>query len=150
MHGATPGVPSSSFDDSITPGSPLAPGRDGNAFKPELTGEPDLLVTKQTNSGFYGQPDLHAWLQARRLTGLAVCGIQTNHCVETTARMGGNLGYDVLFVADACHTFDRRGPAGELMTADELIRATVTSLHGEFATVVSPAELLVPPRVGRS
>ena len=56
--------------------------------------------------------------------------------------MGGNLGYDVLFVADACHTFDRLGSSGDLMTADELTRATLTSLHGEFATVVQTADLL--------
>ncbi len=128
--------------DSTEPGSPLEPGQEGNEFRPELTGEPDLLVTKETNSAFYGEPDLHAWLQARSLTGFAVCGIQTNHCVETTARMGGNLGYDVAFVADACHTFDRLGPDGELVTADELTRATLASLHGEFARVVSTADLL--------
>ena len=46
--------------------------------------------------------------------------------------MGGNLGYDVRFVLDATHTFDR----GDL-TADELANATATNLHGEFATVVS-------------
>ncbi len=127
--------------DSTEPGSPLEPGQQGNEFRSELTGEPDLLVTKQTNSAFYGEPDLHAWLHARELTGFAVCGIQTNHCVETTARMGGNLGYDVAFVADACHTFDRLGPDGELVTADELTRATLASLHGEFATVVRTADL---------
>ena len=60
--------------DSDEAGSPLEPGQDGNAFKPELTGEPDLLVTKQTNSAFYGEPDLHAWLRARGQTGFAVCG----------------------------------------------------------------------------
>ena len=43
--------------------------------------------------------------------------------------MGGNLGYDVNFVLDATHTFDR----GDL-TADELAKATATNLHGEFAT----------------
>ena len=128
--------------DSDTAGSPLQPGQPGNALREELGGEPDLLVAKATNSAFYGEPDLHGWLQAREQRGFAVCGVQTNHCVETTARMGGNLGYDVLFVADACHTFDRLGPTGDLMTADELTRATVTSLHGEFATVVATADLL--------
>ena len=130
--------------DSTEAGSPLAPDRPGNAFKPEITGEPDLLVTKDVNSAFYGTPDLDAWLRQRELGAFAVCGIQTNHCVETTARMGGNLGYEVLFVADACATFDREGPDGTLMTADELTRATLTSLHGEFATVVQTGDLLAP------
>jgi nicotinamidase-related amidase len=128
--------------DSTTPGSPLAPGTPGNALRPQLVGEPDLLVTKRVNSAFYGEPDLDAWLRDRELDGLAVCGVQTNHCVETTARMGGNLGHEVLFVLDACHTFDRLAPDGTLVTAEELTRATATSLHGEFATVVATADLL--------
>jgi hypothetical protein len=47
----------------------------------------------------------------------------------------------LLGVLDATHTFDRAGPDGTVMTADELARATATSLHGEFATVVSTADL---------
>jgi nicotinamidase-related amidase len=128
--------------DSDEPASPLRPGEPGNALRPELGGEPDLLVSKRVNSAFYGEPDLDAWLRDRGVGAFAVCGVQTNHCVETTARMGGNLGYDVLFVLDACHTFDREGPDGTLMTADELSRATATSLHGEFATVVSTRDVL--------
>jgi trk system potassium uptake protein TrkA len=38
-------------------------------------------------------------------------------------------------------THIRAGPDGTVMSADELARATATSLHGEFATVVSTAEL---------
>jgi nicotinamidase-related amidase len=128
--------------DSVEPGSPLAPGLPGNAFKDVVTGDPDLLVTKHVNSAFYGDPDLHGWLQARGIGSIAVCGITTNHCVETTARMGANLGYEVLFALDATHTFDRTGPDGERLTADELARATATSLHGEFATVVRTDELV--------
>jgi nicotinamidase-related amidase len=128
--------------DSRDPGSPLAPGDPGNAFRPELTGEPDLLVSKQVNSAFHGEPDLAAWLRGRELDGIAVCGITTNHCCETTARVGGNLGFDVLFALDATHTFDRQGPDGHWMSADELARATATSLHGEFATVVATADLM--------
>ncbi len=128
--------------DSDEEVSPLRPDEPGNAFKPEVSGEPDLLVTKQVNSAFYGSPDLHAWLQERGISSFALCGITTNHCVETTARMGGNLGYDVLFVLDACATFDRAGPDGEVVTAEELTRATAASLHDEFATVVATRDLV--------
>jgi nicotinamidase-related amidase len=128
--------------DSDEPDSPLRPDRPGNAFKDVVTGEPDLLVAKRVNSAFYGSPDLHAWLQERGLGAIALCGIQTNHCVETTARMGANLGYEVAFVLDACHTFDRRGPDGMIMTAEQLAQATATSLHEEFATVVKTADLV--------
>ncbi len=132
--------------DSDEPGSPLAPGTPGNAFHPVLDGvEGDLLVSKRVNSAFYGDPDLDGWLKERGISTLVLCGIQTNHCVETTARMGGNLGYDVRFVLDATHTFDRQGPDGTTMSADELARATATSLHGEFATVVATRDLVGVP-----
>lgn len=128
--------------DAVESGSPLAAGSPGNAFKPEVSGEPDVLISKSTNSCFYGSPDLHTWLGEREITRIALCGISTNHCVETTARMGGNLGYDVLLALDACHTFDRLGPDGELVTAEELTRATAASLHGEFATVLRTSDLV--------
>jgi nicotinamidase-related amidase len=114
-------------------------------FKDVVSGDPDLLVSKQVNSAFYGSPDLHAWLRERGLAAIALCGITTDHCVETTARMGANLGYEVLFVLDATHTFDRTGPDGTVMTADELARATATQLHEEFATIVSTSELARAP-----
>jgi nicotinamidase-related amidase len=87
-------------------------------------------------------PDLHGWLSARGISSVVLCGITTNHCVETTARMAANLGYAVSFVLDATHTFDRAGPDGVVLTAGELARATATSLHGEFASVVSTSEAL--------
>lgn len=128
--------------DSDQPGSPLHPDNPGNRLKPYLRSDPDLLVTKQVNSAFHGTPDLHAWLSAHRVGGIVVCGITTNHCCETTARVGGNLGYDVLFALDATHTFDREGPDGTTWTADQLMQATAVNLHGEFADVVTTDELL--------
>jgi nicotinamidase-related amidase len=128
--------------DSVDAASPLHPDSPGNALKDYLATPPDLLVTKSVNSSFHGSPDLHAWLVSRDIEGIVVCGITTNHCCETTARVGGNLGHDVLFAIDATHTFDRTGPDGQTMSADELARATATNLHGEFATVVSTHDLL--------
>ncbi len=128
--------------ESDDPGSPLHPGQPGSAFKPGIDGPHDLLVTKRVNSAFHGAPDLDAWLRQHGIAELVVCGITTNHCCETTARVGGNLGYDVYFALDATHTFDRTGPDGVSMSADELARATATNLHQEFATVVATAALL--------
>jgi nicotinamidase-related amidase len=127
--------------DSDEDDSPLRTDRPGNAFKPEVEGPADLFVTKQVNSAFHGDPDLAGWLRQRGIDQIAICGITTNHCCETTARVGANVGFDVLFVLDATATFDRQGPDGEWMTADELARATATSLHGEFASVVATRDL---------
>ena len=106
--------------DSTEPESPLRPGLPGNEFKDVVSGAPDLLVSKSVNSSFHGTPDLDAWLRDQDLEGVVICGITTNHCCETTARVGGNLGYAVLFALDATHTFDRAAPDGTLVTADEL------------------------------
>ncbi|MFI8963653.1 cysteine hydrolase family protein [Streptomyces sp. NPDC053493] len=129
--------------------SPLRTGYVGNGFKDfveERRGKgagPELLVTKRVNSAFYGEPDLDAWLKGSGIGQIVIVGIQTNMCNETTARMGGNLGYDVLFPLDAMHTFDLAGPFGWTQTAEELTRATAVSLHGgRFARVVSTREVL--------
>jgi nicotinamidase-related amidase len=127
--------------DSTEPDSPLRPGTPGHAFQEVVTGAPDLLITKSTNSAFYGDPDLHAWLQERAITAVVICGITTNHCCETTARMAGNLGYATTFVIDATHTFDRRAPDGELIPAEVVSRVTAANLDGEFATVLTTAAL---------
>jgi len=123
--------------DSDEEHSPLRPDHPGNAFKDVVSGAPDVLISKRTNSCFYGDPNLHEWLQTRKIDQLVICGITTNHCCETTARMAGNLGYGVRFVLDATHTFDR----GDL-TADQLAHATATNLNEEFAAVVQTAEVI--------
>ncbi len=135
--------------DSTEASSPLRPGQPGNNFKPIVIGDPDLLVTKHVNSCFHGQPDLDGWLRERQLDGFVLSGITTNHCCETTARVGANLGHQVLLALDATHTFDRPAPDGSVVTADELTRVTATNLHGEFATVVSTAQLLAPRGAAR-
>ncbi|MFI6039324.1 cysteine hydrolase family protein [Streptomyces sp. NPDC051315] len=135
--------------DSSMPGSPLRAGYAGNGFKEyveERRGKgagPELLVTKTVNSAFYGTPDLDAWLKAEGIAQVVVAGIQTNMCVETTARMGGNLGYDVVVAYDATYTFDLEGPFGWRRSAEELAQASAVSLHGGgFARVVTTEEVV--------
>jgi len=121
---------------------PLTPGTPGNAFKDVIAGEPDLAVVKDVHSAFLGTPDLAAWLREREIDAIAICGITTNHCCETTARMGSDMGYDVSFVLDATHAFDQRDLAGTTIPAAELARITASNLDGEFATVVMTADVI--------
>ena len=133
--------------DSVESGSTLATGSPGNALKDVVANAPhELLVTKQVNSAFHGEPDLDGWLRARGIRQLVLCGIQTNMCVETSARVAGNLGYDVVLPIDATHTFDLEGPGGVRLAAAELARATAVNLHGGgFARVVTTDEVLAAP-----
>lgn len=133
----------SSEAEAHLPSSVLIPGDPGNELRDYLSkATPDLLVSKQVNSAFHGSPDLHAWLLDQQAAGIVVCGITTDHCCETTVRVGANLGHDVLFPIDATFTFDRRHPDGTMLSAAEITRATAASLHDEFANITTTAEVL--------
>src|SRR5579859_4041703 len=127
---------------SRLPDSPLRPDRAGCALKPEAQPRPgEPLIQKQVNSAFIGT-DLEAQLRAQGATTLVLAGLTTDHCVSTTTRMAGNLGFTTYVVSDATATFDRRGPDGVLYRAEEIHAIELASLHGEFATVVATEQLL--------
>ncbi len=128
--------------NSRTPSSPLATGSKGNEFKDVITGTPDLLLTKSVHSAFHGDPDLHAWLSSHGIAGVAICGIQTNMCCETTAREASDLGYDLIFVEDATHTFDLVTPTKKVYRAREVARYTSLNLASDFGRVVRTSDLV--------
>jgi nicotinamidase-related amidase len=123
-------------------GSPLRSDEVGSEFKDVVEGRPDLLVTKTVHSAFHGTPDLHDWLGKDEIERLVICGIQTNMCCETTARVGADLGYEVEFALDATHTFDQDDHHGGTVTADELARVTASNFDPEFGRVVTAAEAI--------
>jgi nicotinamidase-related amidase len=127
---------------STDPSSPLRPGQPGNAFKPETAPVPgEAVIEKRVNSAFIGT-SLEADLRRARCRGLIVIGLTTNHCVSTTARMAGNLGFATWVVSDATAAFDRVGPDGVAHRAEEVHAMALSDLHGEFATVVDTAAVI--------
>jgi len=127
---------------SMRAGSPLRPGQPGNELKAEATpvpGEP--VITKRVNSCFIGtslEADLRLW----SVDELVIAGLTTNHCVSTTARMAGNLGFTAWVVSDATAAFDRRGPDGRDHPAELIHSVALSDLHEEFATVVDTRTVL--------
>lgn len=118
------------------------PGTPGHAFKPEAQPLPgEIVIPKDVNSAFIGT-DLEARLRAGGIETVVLCGLTTDHCVSTTARMAGNLGFRTFLVEDACATHERTGPDGTWFSAEQMHATAVASLHGEFATVTNTAAML--------
>jgi nicotinamidase-related amidase len=126
---------------SLLPDSKLRAELPGHAVKDEareMPGEPVLV--KHVNSSFIGT-DLEERLRSSQIRNLVVVGATTNHCVETTTRMAGNLGFDAYLVSDATWTFDLTGPDGVTHPADKVHEMTLANLSGEFAEIVTTAEV---------
>ncbi|WP_344566550.1 cysteine hydrolase family protein [Streptomyces axinellae] len=118
----------------------------GNAFDPErghvrplagveapLEAEP---VLRKTAHNAFTTTGLQQLLVREGAGELVVCGIRTEQCVETTTRVGSDLGYEVVFVPDATTTDGAGGLPPEV-----IIERTVAVLRDRFARIATVAEL---------
>ncbi|WP_035796759.1 cysteine hydrolase family protein [Kitasatospora mediocidica] len=96
-------------------------------------GEP---VIHKTSHNAFTTTNLQQRLTEAGVRELVVCGIRTEQCVETTTRVGSDLGYQVVFVTEATTT----NPIGTLGT-DAIIERTEAVLRDRFARIATVAEL---------
>lgn len=135
--------------DSVQAGSTLATGMAGNAFRAGFGPiDDEQLVTKSVNSAFIGT-DLEEQLKKLGARHVVTFGISTDMCVSTTVRMGANLGWDMVLVADACDCFDLPCPhGGPWIPAGQVHTTHVATLAYEFCRLASTAELTKPRTAG--
>lgn len=114
-------------------------------------GEP--VITKTSHNAFT-TTNLQQLLTARAIGDLVLCGIRTEQCCETTARVAADLGFGVTFVTDATATspIGHRDAPGDRTVAEiladprtlpvaDIITRTEYALAGRFATIRTVAEL---------
>ncbi len=119
---------------------PTTPGVRIKSCAQPLPTEP--LLSKTVNSCFIGTR-LESLLRDELKADTVVCiGLTADHCVNTTTRMAGNLGFTSFIVNDACATFDRVTFDGQIIPAAEVQRVALSSLHNEFATVLNTDDLI--------
>ncbi|MBV6822538.1 cysteine hydrolase family protein [Pseudomonas sp. PD9R] len=118
------------------------PQQSGVEFQERFVPLPgEQLIQKQVPDAFCAT-GLEARLRAAGVGQLIIVGVATHNSVESTARSAGNLGFDTWVVEDACFTFDKTDFFGNARSAEEVHAMSLGNLHGEYATVVSAAQIL--------
>ncbi len=122
---------------STIPTSPLHETHIGNQFNDLVVPrEREPIIKKRVNSAFIGT-DLQVQLDNAEITTLVIAGLTTDHCISTTTRMAGNLGYETFVVAAATATFNKKGVNGQIFPAELMHQTALASLDKEFATVIT-------------
>jgi nicotinamidase-related amidase len=96
----------------------------------------DHEVGKHRHSALVGT-DLQQWLLDNKVSHLAVSGIRTEQCCETTTRHASDEGFEVDYVVDATLTFAMAHADGSPFSAADIRQRTATVLQDRFATIVS-------------
>ncbi|QVQ50877.1 isochorismatase family protein [Spiractinospora alimapuensis] len=117
-------------------------------------GGDEPVLTKTVHNPFTGTT-LHDQLGRWEVSEVTVCGIRTEQCCETTARIASDLGYRVTFPIDATATEPIEAPGSptgrsldEILAdpltlgTDEVVQRTAYALAGRFADVCTLEDLL--------
>ena len=122
--------------DGFHPDNPLSVPMDA-----ALPQGKEPVIIKHGSSAFIGT-GLEDRLRKAGLDRLVLAGGAANFCVESTARMAGNLGFDTIVVADALINFQKTLRDGRVMPPGDVLALTLANLSGEFASIKTTAEVL--------
>jgi nicotinamidase-related amidase len=99
------GVAALKIGDRGPMGRILIAGEPGNDFVPTLLpAEGELVIEKPGKGAFYAT-SLDRELRERRISHLAIAGVTTEVCVQTTMREANDRGYDCVLVEDATESY---------------------------------------------
>ena len=119
-------------------GDALEAGTEGFAFHPALTPAPDEVVFVKRYCSAFQDTGLGDYLAAQGIDALAICGMQTEYCVDTTCRAAFERGLEVTLISDAHTTFGSAAlPAAAMIAHHNAV------LGGAFAKLFT-AEGLAP------
>ncbi len=123
---------------------PNSPGAQIHPAVLPARGEP--VVTKHFPSSFR-ETDLLQKLRELKVSALAVAGMMTHMCVDTTVRAAADLGFECTLAHDACATKDLQ-LGGSSVGASQVQLAYLAALNGAFAKVLSTSEIVEALRSG--
>ncbi|WP_368196841.1 cysteine hydrolase family protein [Bacillus pumilus] len=127
---------------SGNPDSVFHPANEGHLFKDIARPlEEETVIQKNVNSSFIGT-NLEEQLRSNHIDTVVIAGLTTPHCVSTTTRMSGNLGFDTYLISDATAAFGLTDHTGTYFDPETIHQLSLATLHDEFATVMTTDQLI--------
>jgi nicotinamidase-related amidase len=127
---------------SDNPNSLFHPNNKGFAIKEIVKPiAEEVIITKNVNSSFIGT-NLEKYLQQNDISTVVITGLTTPHCVSTTTRMSGNLGFDTYLISDATAAFGMKDQNDTYYDAETIHNISLATLHDEFATILTTEQLI--------
>ncbi|MDM5299105.1 cysteine hydrolase family protein [Bacillus pumilus] len=127
---------------SDQPHSLFHPTNEGHQFKEIVMPlDEETVIRKKVNSSFIGT-NLEEQLRTNHIDTVVITGLTTPHCVSTTTRMSGNLGFDTYLISDATAAFGLTDQNDTYYDPDTIHRLSLATLHDEFATVITTEQLI--------
>jgi nicotinamidase-related amidase len=103
----------------------------GAAVPDEIKPLPDEIIIENYNSSAFSYTDLDLILRANGIEYLFLAGVATTFVVNSTARYGAELGYEITVLEDCCTAF-----------SDEMHHFEVTKVLPHFGTVSGSADFM--------
>ena len=114
------------------------PGFEFNDYVKPLDNE--VVLTKKVNSAFIGTK-LDNILYNMNIKTIVFVGMTTNHCISSTVRMSGNLGFETYLISDSTACYDTMGMDGKMIDCNIIYESSLANLSKEFATIINSNKL---------
>ncbi|MBM7605923.1 nicotinamidase-related amidase [Metabacillus crassostreae] len=101
----------------------------------------EKIIKKEVNSAFINT-SLKEHLVKNEISDVVIVGLTTPHCVSTTTRMSGNLGFNTFLISDATASFGLYDHNDQYIDAETIQNVSLATLHKEFATVLTTDEYI--------
>jgi nicotinamidase-related amidase len=114
-------------------GEPIFPDKQdpSAAIISELSQTGNDVIILKTTSGTFSSTDLDHQLRNLGVSNVFITGVVTNFCVENTARIASDLGYNVILVDDACAAW-----------SNSLHETTLRNMRLMYGSVLTTEEVL--------
>lgn len=89
------------------------------------------LVVYNYNSSAFSYTNLDQILRAQNINQLFLTGVATNFVVDSTARYGSELGYDIFVIADCCASF-----------TEEMHNFAINQILPHFGTIIKSTDFI--------